>query len=246
MRIVDAFWDTKNLGLDTLEISVKHTDTAAEVERLGELLEARRQGCYTVVKVPSTRPDILVPLSGLGLRFAESTFDLRLKIGGDDFRVPRLFERMDKKISYGPITTPEQEQRLELEIMQGIFSTDRISLDPRFGKTVAARRYLNWLHAEKANGAGLYELRHGEVPFGFFALKALGDAKFDNFLAGLYTSHLHAGIGFAMIGKAIEAIWESGGTWYNTHVSSNNFSVFRLYQHYGFAVHSISYVWVTV
>lgn len=246
MKITDAFWDTKNLGLDTLEISIEYSDTAVELSRLFEILEARRQGCYTVVKVPSMRPDILATLSGPGLRFAECTFDLRLKIGGDDFQVPKLFERIDRKITFCPITTPEQEQRLEREILKGIFSTDRISLDPRFGETVAAQRYLNWLNAEKANGSMLYELMQGELPFGFFALKALGDAKFDNFLAGLYTSHLNAGLGFAMIGKAIEGIRRAGGKWYNTHVSSNNFSVFRLYQHYGFEIHSISYVLVTV
>ena len=246
MKITDAFWDTKNLGVDTLEISVEHGDTAADIDGLSGLLETRKQGCYTVVKVPSTRPDVLTSLSGPGLRFAESTFDLRLKVDGDDFELPKLFERIDRKISFCPVTTDEQVQRLEREIMQGIFSTDRISLDPRFGKTVAARRYLNWLHAEKANGAVLYELMQGEVPFGFFALKALGGGKFDNFLAGLYTAHLNAGLGFAMIGKAIEAIRGTGGKWYNTHVSSNNFSVFRLYQHYGFEIHGISYVLVSV
>lgn len=246
MKIIDAFWDTKNLGLNTLEIIIEHNDTAEEVNNLGDLLTERRQGCYTVVKIPSTRPDILASLASPWLRFAESTFDLRLKIEGDNFPVPKLFERIDKKISYCPVRTAEQEQRLELEIRKGIFSTDRISLDPRFGKTVAAQRYLNWLNAEKAKGSELYELMQGEVPFGFFALKALGDGKFDNFLAGLYPSYLNAGLGFAMIGKAIEAIHKIGGKGYNTHVSSNNFSVFRLYQHYGFEIHSISYVLVTV
>jgi len=245
LKVINAFWDTQNLGVSTTEIQIDSNETIEEIERdLTNLLESRPDNHYTVIKIDPNCHDIACFISEKGFRFAEVSLGLRLKIEGNEVKTPKIFEKLDKNITYKQALEDTQLLRLEREILNEMFSTDRISIDPRFGKHIAAKRYLNWLKEEMAAGAFVFELFYNNTPIGFFAIKELEVGKYFNFLGGLYASFQNSGYGFSIISKAMEVICAKHGKYFDTRVSLNNLPVFRLYQEYRFQINSVKYVYI--
>ena len=54
MRIIDAKWELKNLGVTTEEVEIDRNDGIEDIQSAIDQLEAK----YQVVKVCSGRPDV--------------------------------------------------------------------------------------------------------------------------------------------------------------------------------------------
>ena len=66
MKIIDAVWEKRNLGVETVEFVVENSDTEIV---MGEILEAEKQ--YNVVKLPTNKPELMKLLQENGYRFVE-------------------------------------------------------------------------------------------------------------------------------------------------------------------------------
>jgi hypothetical protein len=238
MKIIDAFWEKRNLGVETKEIILSGTDSLLDVENvLNSLSSAKR---YIVVKIPAGKPDFIKLLTDRGFCFVETLFEVSLRI--TDFQLPKSFKRFDNLLSYKKLTTNEDFERLEKEIYRGIFTTDRIALDSNFGIEIASIRYINWIKDELQNGNEIFEILHKEKPIGFFALKKISEGKYDNFLAGMYQREFNTGFGFSILSKPIIELSNRQAEFYITHISSNNPAIIRLYFNFGFSPVEIVYV----
>ena len=236
MQIIDAFWEKRNLGVETKEIVLSNSDSLSDIENGINSLSSEKR--YTVVKVPNGRTDFVKLLTNKGFCFVESLFEVSLRIA--DFQLPESLKRFDSLLSYRQLVTGEAFERLEKEIKKGIFTTDRVALD--FGIDMAAVRYINWIKDEQQAGSEIFEILYEEEPIGFFTLKNLSNGRYDNFLAGMYHSESNQGLGFSILSKPIIELSRRKAKFYVTHISSNNLAVMRLYFSFGFTPANIVYV----
>jgi hypothetical protein len=238
MRIIDAIWEKRNLGVSCKEIVIENSDSVQDVESvIANLLDID----YVVFKVQSGGIEYVKLLSEHGFYFIEALSEMSLDI--DSYNIPKKLVRFDQNVKYH-LFPSEKLNILGSELKKGIFTTDRIALDSRFGTDMAAYRYFNWIQDEVSKGNSIYEIVYKEMPIGFFAMKQIGENSFDNFLAGLYVNESNFGFGFSILSKSIEEVKKRNGKYLITHVSSNNLPVIRLYIQFGFSPNNIYYLMI--
>ena len=153
---------------------------------------------------------------------------------------------MAERLNFVPVTSQVQLDGIKRQVLQGMFSTDRISLDPRFGKETAARRYANWLQNDfDARRSRIEEVWLKGQHVGFMMVKVQGQVL-HNVLNGLYLPYQRCGLG--IITAAAPLLY---GMNYpttirceETSISSNNMPVVRLYNYLDFRIDGLWYVFV--
>ena len=239
MKIINADWEKRNIGVTCKEVILSTSDSITDLYDIISSF-ADLYNHYFVFKIPNCMPQHIQLLTECGYIFAETLFEVSLNV--NEASVPSQIARIDSLIKYREILNADEFLSISKEIEKGIFSTDRIALNPNFGKTAASTRYNNWLNDEIANATKIYEINYQTSPIGFFALKKLSEKEYDNFLAGMYLDHNNFGLGFSIITKPIEEVKKRGGDLITTHISSNNLQVMRLYFKFGFLPKDIVYV----
>lgn len=213
MKLIDAFWEKRNLGVETKELICEETDALEEVEkRLKELCAP-----YLVAKVPGGRPDLTRCVQKAGFLYVE---DL-IGVSHDLHEVKRhpLHQRLYEATSYRKMEKEDIEQ-LYKEIQKGMFSSDRISNDTGFDRDRAAVRYRNWADDLLAKGALPYVILYKEEPAGFIILQTGDRVSYISVLGGGYEKFRNSGLG--IVQKEQEIVKKLGGKRVETHVSSNN------------------------
>lgn len=238
MKIIDAFWEKRNLGVSCKEIVISETDSISEIRQLAPLLNSVD---YLVAKVPVGRFNVNSYLTSLGFAFVEATINMRLQI--KDAILSPLQQRLNTVISYEEMNNDDLEQ-LFIEIQQGLFATDRILLDPMFTPSQAANRYINWIKDELGRKSQVYKIIYKDENIGFFTFKMLEDGVYYPFLAGMYSDYSSSGLGFTTLRKPIEEVIRREGNMISTYVSSNNNAVIRTHLQLGFTVQEMSYVYI--
>ena len=213
MEITNAFWEKRNLGVETLEVQINENDGIDEIGQRLLTLDAE----YIVVKVPSERSDILIALQQKGFLYIEDMIHMVSHL--EEVAYPPVVQRLRKQI-VTKLMEPQDMKILKEEIEKGLFSTDRISIDPYFTQAQAANRYNGWIEDELARGTSLYKYQLKEKTIGFFGLREIGDEHYTSFLGGIYNEYRKGGIG--VIVKTPDVVKEMGGKSVDTYVSSNN------------------------
>jgi hypothetical protein len=237
LKIIDAIWERRNLGVACVEVSLEATDTAAEARDALAGIETQ----YLVVKVPAGVSDLMLLASEIGCRFVEASVHITRRVANLD--LPGIEKRLADSVSHAPM----QESDMHLlwdEIRNGMHETDRVALDPHFTKVQASNRYIGWIQDEAARGAEVYKLIYKNQSIGYFTMKNLGDGVYYPFLAGMYRSHKNSGLGFNIAYKAMCEAAARGGTSISTYISTNNDSSVRLHVNLGFRFEEITYVYV--
>lgn len=239
MKVTDAFWEERNLGVKTVELLINRDDSCLEIEETLAACE-NYQYCVAKVEVPNVEAQRL--LSKHGFYYAESSLNMYLDVR--NFRLSPLESRINKQVTYKPISSSEIP-RFEERIREGIFDTDRIFLDSEFSAEKAAQRYLNWINDERTRGTELFEILYKDTPIGFFTQKQVEENTYYPFLAGLYKeSNAIIGVGFSVLAKPIEDAISKGGKFISTYVSSNNLPIVRLHIQLGFVPNHLYSVFV--
>jgi hypothetical protein len=237
LKIVDAVWEKRNLGVNCIEAVVEAADTAAEVE---DVL-ARLRTEYLVVKVPAGRTDVMLRLPELGCAFIEASIHVTRKVSG--LELSGVQKKLADSVSYAPMQDGDLPVLWD-ELRKGMYDSDRIYLDPYFTKEQSANRYIGWIQDEAARGSEVYKLIYRDQSIGYFTMKSLGGGVYYPFLAGMYQSHRNSGLGFNVAYKPLCEIAARGGTAVSTHISANNGSVVRLHASLGFRFDEFTYVYI--
>lgn len=233
MKIIDAYWEKRNLGLDVNEIEIEETDHSEGVLReLGKISVD-----YSVVKLPSSRSDLIPIIQSLGYFFSEDlihvTHDLHEPIRS------RMHQRMYDAMSYRMMDDADIK-RLYEEIRKGMFLTDRISQDDFFTPVQAANRYINWVKDLIAAAAIPYTLLYKEEPAGFIILQTKDQKHYESVLGASYLKYRNSGIG--IVQKEQEIVKKLGGKSVETQVSTNNISQVKALVLNGYVPKSINHV----
>ncbi len=238
MKIIEAFWEKRNLGVSCTEISIEKEDTV-------ELLEEKKSNFgsaeYMVIKVPVARFDIHEYLTKNNFIFIEGSINFHLNL--KEATLTKLQQRLDGEVTYAEMNSDDLEQLYE-EIKKGLFKSDRILLDTYFTADQAAMRYINWIKDELSKTTQVFKIVHKNQAIGFFTFKQIAEHVFYPFLAGLYEKYANSGLGFTTLSKPIEESRKRNGKFISTYTSTNNPSVVRVHTQQGFTIKELQYVYV--
>jgi hypothetical protein len=238
MKIIDAFWEKRNLGVDCKEIVIEENDSVSSVSNIIASSESTE---YLVMKVPTGRVDLYEILTVSGFTFVEGSIHLMLNL--KESVLSPLQQRLNSSILYAEMEKDDLDELFN-EIRNGVFKSDRIILDRHFSKVNASDRYINWISDEIARGSQAYKILYKGESIGFFTFKTLSDDTYYPFLAGLYEKFSSSGLGFTTIRKPIEEAVKRKGKFISTHVSTNNAPIVRVHIQQGFAIQEIQYIFV--
>jgi hypothetical protein len=235
MKIINAQWEKRNLGLDTYEIEFEKSDILSDVEQEFQALSAP----YMVVKVPSERNDISEFVQRVGFFYIEDLIHVEHDL--HETKRSLLHQRLYDATSYREMTEKDVVV-LRDEIIRGMFDSDRISKDVRFGKKISAKRYLNWLDDLLEQGAKPYVILYKEDAAGFIVLQTKDGVKYSSVLGGGYEKYRNSGLG--LVQKEQEIVKKLGGKKVTTSVSSNNPSQVRALMLNGYIPVGIDHVFI--
>lgn len=238
MKIIDAFWEKRNLKVDCKEIVFENVDQIADLQQ-NELILTSTE--YVVVKVPVGRFDVNSYLENLGFNYIEGSINFQLNLS--QAQLMPLQERLNKVVSYQVMDENDREG-LFTEIDNGLFATDRIILDPFFSKEQAFNRYKNWIVDEIERGSEAFKIVYKGDSIGFFTFKNMGRDIFYPFLAGLYKKYETSGLGFTTLRKPIEEALKRDGKMISTYASTNNMPVIRAHSQQGFSINELHNVFI--
>lgn len=241
MKITHAIWERDNLGTNAYEILLEPVDspdalTAEEKRLIAEGAE------YLVVKTPVNCPDLLFGLPSLGYTFVEMVFHVAIK--REDYHMPALIARFDRGLSVVERSGETDLERIYGLIRQGIFRSDRVSIDPHFNPQKSGNRYARWLESMVAAGGKVYEMVQGAKPLGFFVICRVDEQTVDPVLMGLYDEQNDRGMGALLHKKTLDTCFDWDCAKLQSTIVSNNAKVLRVYVNAGATITDTLYTYV--
>ncbi len=236
MKIIDAVWEQRNMGVKTYEVIIDGNESLDEVCFYLSNLKAD----YIVVKTPVGRLNLYESLNKMGFSFVESFFVLEHGTENIVYHSQRIKEATES-LTFQPINNID---RVCENISKGIFTTDRVSLDSCFTPEQAAGRFVGWMHDEYDRGALFFEYYHGDNVIGFVCMSKLEEGVFSDVLSGVYLGEKRFSPGSAILYKQLEVGREIGAKKIINCVSTNNPAVVHIYSQIGHTVKEIKYVFV--
>jgi len=235
MHTVNATWEKRNIGVECNEITIEADDT---VEFLIEEIP-KNETAYTVIKVPAGMIGMLFCLQKMGYLFIETMTTCYHNAA--PFHLNRIQQRIIDRTEYEKMNDSDINFMFE-EINKGLFTTDRIALDPAFTIEQSNHRYACWIKDELEHGSKLYKLVYGDKDFGFFGIKKQTEHDYYAFLGGVYPAFLSSGFGFSTNYYEIEEGRRLGAKRIKSLFSSNNRGAAAIHLSLGYALQQQYYV----
>ncbi|MCH5308787.1 MAG: hypothetical protein J1E58_02920 [Prevotella sp.] len=239
MKVIDCFWEQKNIGKKTIEISIEEADRydSAQISQVAQHYE------YIVVKVPMNKPEFNIGLGDIGFVCIESQLNVGIKM--IDFNFSKVSHLYDDT-SYEIVDSQESLQSVITNIQPGMFSTDRIAIDSQFGEDIGCQRYINWIMTEyNSKKSELIKVIYKNEHVGFMLIRREGEI-IHLLLNGLYKPYQRKGLG--MLTPASPMMYAKKAslliTQEETSISSNNIPVVKLYNRLGFQILHQTYVFI--
>jgi hypothetical protein len=233
LKIIDAVWEKRNIGVDTVEFEFDSGDGSAVVD---EILHSERQ--YNVAKVPAGNAQIMTALQKNGYSFIESM--LHFFISRGDLRLNSVQKRLSEAVVLEEMDADDIEC-LFSEMRKNMFDTDRVYVDPAFSREQAANRYIGWTKDELSRGTILYKMVYKGASIGFIGANP---GKVMSFLGGMYTDYKKSGLGINVITKNYESTLKLGAKHVEGAVSSNNPGVWKMYIDTGWQMNAVVNIFI--
>jgi len=241
MKIVHATWEKQNLGVDAYEIFLDNQDTQEQLRQAEQRL-IDEGGEYFVVKTPVNRSDLLFGLPALGYIFVETLFRVAVERG--DYHVPQSIARFDRGLTVVRRDGKPEQEAAFARIREGVFKSDRVSMDPGFLPEMTATRYINWIRQLLLQGSMLFEVLLHETPVGVFIIRRIDDQTVDPVLMGLYQEDQNRGLGTLLHKKTLDTCFQQKCDRITSTFVSNNAKILRLYVNIGATITDVLYTYV--
>ena len=241
MKTVHATWERENLGVDAYELSLEPTDSLAQLAAEEKRIIALGAE-YIVLKTPVNCPHLLFGTASLGYTYVETVFHVMVR--RDEYSMPDSIARFDRGLTVVERTTQTECDEVCVRIRQGVFMSDRVSVDPAFGLKRGGNRYANWLCSMWRSGAHLYEVLHREKPIGFFVVQRKDADTVDPVLMGMYDAENDRGLGALLHKKTLDTCFTHDCKRLTSTIVSNNAKVLRVYVNAGASITDTLYTYV--
>lgn len=239
MKIIDCYWEKRNLNCSTVEVVVDNKDIF-----ITDDFSFIKKYDYVVVKVPVNKLDFNFGLSQLGFSLIELQMDMYANLKTFNFE-DKIVKRISPGIRFEEIKSEGDLNTLLSKITPGMFSTDRICLDPLFGEVVGCLRYHNWIIDEyNKKSAKIMNLIYNDKTIAFGMFKEEDNIR--GLIGGLFSDYQDEGLGwvapcfFPLYVKSEKL----GVKKIINPISSNNKAVWDLYEFFGYVPRNPHYVFV--
>ncbi len=237
MKIIDAIWEKRNLGLTVIEVSIEDTDDDNSIRKALTKLEAD----YIVLRQPCGINFNMFLLAELGFVFAECMNQLK-----SPQVMPPLNHKKQKILDDSRLEKMDEKdfdvflKRLE----SGVFTRDRLSMDSNFTPKDVANHYIGFANDDKARDTEYYDVIYQNEKVGFTSLKKIDETYYDITLTGLYPEFIGKGLSVINPYKTLEVVKLKGGEYTYSNVSSTNVASIKHYCNNGYVINKSEYVYV--
>lgn len=238
MKIVDAVWEKRNLGVTCCEIMIDSDDTIEDVQ---QMLHTSKKYQYVVFKVASTRPDIVRLLQDEGFRYIECLLTTSLKV--KNFEVPAIYKAVVDKCSLKRMDDKDIKFLCD-ELDKGLFHTDRVYIDPYFSHDLAANRYKNWMLDIVNSGIDIYKVIYEGDDVGFVLYKEIKPYIYDGILVGTYSKYANSGMGYCVECAGVAYHKSIGARKIIGRVSTNNPEAVKVVSSFGNIITRSDYIFI--
>lgn len=237
LKIIDAVWERRNLGVTATEVVVDVDDSVNEVVEGLQSLTTE----YVVVKLPICRVDVSFALSKLGFTFIETMNHLihHMNLMPLDSRKKEIYTNTE----FLPMMKIDIDN-MYTKIKEGLFKTDRISLDPYFTTQQSANRYIGWISDELKQGSEIYKFVYNGENYGYVGFKKISETEYQDFIYGIYPRFQGKGLAFNMTYKLVNELKTRGITAIHVYISSNNTSSLQSRIRHGYVFNSFTYIFI--
>lgn len=236
MKITDAYWEKRNIGVETAEIAIdREDDVAACRKRLKEVTAP-----YQVVKMPAGMIPMQKMMQEEGFVFMETLVRLRHDL--KSCVLTPLQKRLAKDVTYVRMDACGLDV-MYAQIDQGMFTTDRITLDGQFDGEQARARYKGWIGDELQRKGEAYQFICRDEAIGFCVHRVEEEASY-GILGGIYPKYRSAGLGFLSLFLSIQIEQKRRARCLIADVSTNNMASLRSEIAMGFQIIDLKYVFI--
>jgi len=225
MKVVNALWEVRNSGLTTCEIVFEKGDSFDEYLALN--IEKTFQ--YSVVKIPYDNLKLLHNLEDFGYKYIETQFNVCVATSEID-RIDKKWERVLEDTGYKLLRDDQDFDVIISNIRDGMFKSDRVSLDEKLGKETSALRYINWIMDLRTDiNAEIYYLTKRGEEVGFFIIREAVEKSIHSVIAGIFNQFQGKGLSVALIYYYLKLAAERNAKNAFTSFSSNNIGMLNTF-----------------
>ena len=218
MKVTDAKWELKNLGLRVCELEF----AADEVIPAGGVIPGTEAFDYIVAKVPAGNTRAAHRLEEIGYRYLENQLELMIDVDQSGERGDKLRLRF-KAYSCRRVSSDKELGIIIKNTADGLFDKDRFSVDPLIDPGLPSKRIANWTETICMDrGSMVYAIYAGEHMAGYFILTAINASHAYVNMAGIFRKYQGRGLSFLLIDNILARAGEEGFTAVKAAVSVNN------------------------
>jgi hypothetical protein len=239
LKITNAIWEQRNIGLNVCEIQFGIGDGETEI---GTALGGEEYDYY-VAKVPVENISLVHALEERGFRYLEN----QLNITFTPDEVNRIDKRWIERFSGYSCTLLKSEVEFSNIIKktdEGLFEKDRFSVDPLIAEGVSDRRIANWIGDIYRRGkSSIYMLKREDEIVGFFIIRNTRKSSVYVEMAAIFSKYRNQGLSFLLIYNILLMSSESGAKEISASVSTNNISTINTFTRFiNFRLREVSVV----
>lgn len=243
MKIINAVWEKRNIGCDAYEIILDTKDLKDFAMTLKQIREQNFSNSYVVIKMPVKNLCVLHALEDEGFHFMETQFHMKKVL--QDYETPKIITNLKNILEQKEICKNFADWKQVTDLMtDNMFYTDRIYLDPKLAPGTSCKRYQNWIldlvNDERAHLFGYY-YKNTLVGLGLIKINLEEKIVYD-LLEGILEKYQNTGFGYMMFDRALKSYQNLGMVRLETSISSNNLSIIKLDQTFGYLIEGEDYV----
>lgn len=218
MKITDAYWEERNLGLKVCELIFEPGDTI-DYNKLSEL---EKSYDYLVAKIPGNKTELVHAMEETGFRYLENQQTIYFETG-QLLKIDGSWKNRFREIQCERVSERNILENICEKIRGGLYVNGRISADPLISMGISDIRIANWLtDLFSKSSASVYALRKKDSITGYFVLDDLGDNHLNIVQAGIFREFQNKGYSFLLLLYIMKTAFENNFTGIFASISANN------------------------
>ncbi len=218
MKITDAYWEERNLGLKVCELIFE----PGEIINHDKISEIEKSFDYVIAKIPGDSILQMHTLEETGYRYLENQQVIYFRT--DQLKnINGLWKNRFPDIHCARVLDEDILEKICEKIKSGLYLKGRISADPLLQEGVSDIRIVNWLKdLYVRKDATVYVIEKKIDPVGYFVLEKIDNAHLNIVQAGVFNEFQNKGYSFLLLFNIVKTAFENNFTGIFASVSANN------------------------
>jgi hypothetical protein len=218
VKIIDAFWEERNLGKKVCEM-IFDQEEVLESNLINDL---EKTFDYIVAKVPAESVYMVHVLENLGFRYLENQQTIYFS-SNQFLKVDTLWEKRFQNFRCEKVSEIETLKDICDKIKSGLYLNGRISADPSIENGISDLRIVNWLKdLYPKEHISVYTILKEDKSIGYFVLDRINTFHLNIVQAGIFRDFQNQGYSFLLLFNILKISFEDKVKGIFASVSSAN------------------------